>query len=507
MVGIDSSFDSMPDENYASSYSCSTYREASSPLHHNLSRVRLSVASQVLCRLLDVIHVEPKAAAGGSSRERVPPTWPSVRSGLGGVMIHQLHLEKFKGFRSLELATPELTALIGPNGTGKSSTFQALALLTQSLGRDHLESSGPTVLGDFSDFTYHPPQQSSGPLAPKTITFRLTFDAQIPCPGQTTTLIDYTVGFSPAGLAVHGVRIPNPDGSVLYEDALELDQGTRTKRIDFGTYSLDFQLARNVVGSPVHVSSSSGHVPPGRIDDWHAFWANFSVPLSEVYFVPAVRGFEVQAYQQLPSSPTEKDLTHFRTLSHRARAIITLFLHHPEIERKVSEWLSLVTERTAGRSGAPEFHWFVQTSDRGRSFNVIHDGAGTNQLIHLLTQVVLAPEGSTLCIDEPEIHLHPKAQSRLVALLVSIALSEKKQILFSTHSEYIVMGLATAVAEQKLKADQVSIYSFGRDDGEIIYEKLRLTDHGQIVGGLKDFFQAEVEQTQRFMSALAKERQ
>ena len=57
-------------------------------------------------------------------------------------MITSITLENFKCFRKLEVNPRLITVFIGPNGTGKSSVLQALALLKQSVGANSIRHQG-----------------------------------------------------------------------------------------------------------------------------------------------------------------------------------------------------------------------------------------------------------------------------------------------------------------------------------------------------------------------------
>ena len=68
-------------------------------------------------------------------------------------------------------------------------------------------------------------------------------------------------------------------------------------------------------------------------------------------------------------------------------------------------------------------------------------GSGVEIVMTLLLLRTLASEeggGIVYLLDEPELHLHPKAQQKLVELL--LAESKSKQIIMSTHSPYIIKG-------------------------------------------------------------------
>jgi predicted ATPase len=105
-------------------------------------------------------------------------------------------------------------------------------------------------------------------------------------------------------------------------------------------------------------------------------------------------------------------------------------------------------------------------------------------------------------IEEPEIHLHPKAQAELASVLAEVALEEDKQVIMTTHSEHITGRLLTLVAEGTLTPDDVAIYAFEKDEaGECSAKSLGITDDGRIQGSIADFFEANLEEMNRFVKA------
>lgn len=73
---------------------------------------------------------------------------------------------------------------------------------------------------------------------------------------------------------------------------------------------------------------------------------------------------------------------------------------------------------------------------------------------------------------------------------MGIANTETQQFILTTHSEHILMGLLTAVAEGKLEADDLAVYYFTRKGDTAKAERLEVTSNGQIHGGLKGFLRS-----------------
>lgn len=66
-------------------------------------------------------------------------------------------------------------------------------------------------------------------------------------------------------------------------------------------------------------------------------------------------------------------------------------------------------------------------------------GTGYIQLIQIFCYILLFSPG-ILLIDEPDIHLHPDVQERLVGELIKVARERGMRIVLSTHSPFIVRG-------------------------------------------------------------------
>ena len=67
----------------------------------------------------------------------------------------------------------------------------------------------------------------------------------------------------------------------------------------------------------------------------------------------------------------------------------------------------------------------------------------------VLAQCYYAPEGSILILEQPEAHLHPKAQSELADVLIDVVKNRNIQIILESHSEHLLLRLMRRIAEEE----------------------------------------------------------
>ena len=77
-------------------------------------------------------------------------------------------------------------------------------------------------------------------------------------------------------------------------------------------------------------------------------------------------------------------------------------------------------------------------------------GFGVSQVLPVLVQCFYANHGSTLILEQPDIHLHPSAQAGLADLFIAAKKSPGVQILFESHSEHLLRRLQRRIAEEKV---------------------------------------------------------
>lgn len=88
--------------------------------------------------------------------------------------------------------------------------------------------------------------------------------------------------------------------------------------------------------------------------------------------------------------------------------------------------------------------------------DLCNTGFGNSQILPILVQGLLAPAGSLLIIEDPEVHMHPAVQSAMTDFFIAMA-KEGKNIIIETHSDHIVTRIRRRVIETPTIKDMIRI--------------------------------------------------
>jgi predicted ATPase len=119
-------------------------------------------------------------------------------------------------------------------------------------------------------------------------------------------------------------------------------------------------------------------------------------------------------------------------------------------------------------------------------------GFGVSQVLPVLVLCYYAAEGSTLIIEQPELHLHPAAQSELADVLIDVVKNRRMQVIVESHSEHLLRRLQRRIAEEQFPAHDAALYFCEMENGASKATPLEITQEGFIKNWPKDFFGDEM---------------
>ena len=119
--------------------------------------------------------------------------------------------------------------------------------------------------------------------------------------------------------------------------------------------------------------------------------------------------------------------------------------------------------------GSQNFQVMIRDQNHDVTTNSTNIGFGISYALPILVGTLLADKDSWVVVENPEAHIHAKAQSNMGYFLGMMAAAGLR-IVVETHSEHVVNGVRrAAVVGKRLQAEDVNIYFFkGKSESELI---------------------------------------
>jgi len=179
------------------------------------------------------------------------------------------------------------------------------------------------------------------------------------------------------------------------------------------------------------------------------------------------------------------------------------------VEGRVAEWLQhmglidsfVLKPITENRK---DYELRVTTGGEGAEVYITDVGFGVSQILPVLVLCYYVDEGSTVLLEQPEIHLHPLVQAVLADVLIDVVKNRSVQIIVESHSEHLLARLQRRIAEEVLSRDKAALYFCRIEGGESRIERLHLDLFGNITNWPTGFLGDEMGDRAAMMEAMAK---
>ena len=135
--------------------------------------------------------------------------------------------------------------------------------------------------------------------------------------------------------------------------------------------------------------------------------------------------------------------------------------------------------------------------------NVADVGFGVSQVLPVLVALRAADRGQLVYLEEPEIHLHPRAQTKLAGILAGAA-KRGVRVVAETHSTLLLTAIQTLVAKGELSPDLVKLHWFQRDpkSGITKVTSANLDENGAFGDWPEDFDEVALDAEGAYLDAV-----
>ena len=144
-----------------------------------------------------------------------------------------------------------------------------------------------------------------------------------------------------------------------------------------------------------------------------------------------------------------------------------------------------------------------QPKSAGDLVNIADVGFGVSQVLPVLVALLIAEPEQLVYLEQPELHLHPKAQYALAKILAETA-RRGVRLVVETHSALLLLMVQTLVAEGNLDPELVKLHWFSRSDenGMTSIQSADLDENGAFGDWAEDFGDIELMAEGAYLDAV-----
>jgi len=414
--------------------------------------------------------------------------------------ITQISVSGFKSInREQSIEIRPLTILAGANSSGKSSIMQPLLLMKQTLEASY--DPGPLLLdGPNVRFTSLNQLLTKKPNQANALQVDVSY-------GQESLTIVFKKE-PDKGLNIERMTITSNEITTYLHPEMTQDQ------------IMSFMLAReNVSLGFLREGNFEGNVDRGRcflVLDFtnksnHGLvrisWSDLAEKvIQRIIHLPGLRGNPERTYPLTSVGPNFPG-----TFENYAASVIAQWQSEKEkgkIEKlsRDFERLGLTWKVTARAINDTQVEIQVgrlpRATKSARDLVSIADvGLGISQTLPVLVALIVAEPGQLVYLEQPELHLHPRAQTALAQILADAA-RRGVRVVAETHSSLLILGIQTLVAEGQLSPELVKLHWFKRTgDGSTEVQSADLDETGAFGEWPEDFAEVALQAESRYLDA------
>jgi len=357
-------------------------------------------------------------------------------------MISKLKLRNIKCFDSVEFRLSNLTVFCGANSAGKSTAIQSLLLLRQNYNSNKLASGKLNLVGEYFSV------------------------------GHVRDLISH----SPAG-----------DSLSISIDGLDFVSDLR--KAQAGEYYVNFDQTPNL--DHKFFTEDFNYLSAYRLSPQNSYDTKFDSDNLDfgIYGQYAIAALVRYGDKPAPNQKLAKKICASTPDAAGEEKAVSLSVAFKEAMKLISSEFDIVASSHLSLDKVSNTFSAGATANQVRPVNT---GFGISNVVPIVLAALCTREDGCLIVENPEVHLHPSAQSSLASLLALTATCGV-QVILETHSDHVVNGIRVFAKENSL------------DRGFVTVNSVRATRAGRVVteiiiesdGGLSDVDEGFFDQAEK----------
>ena len=442
---------------------------------------------------------------------------------LTGLQI--FNLKSLKKTQNLDIKP--ITFLVGPNSSGKSSFFQSILLLRQTI-RNKDQKSALVLqdyidLGSFKDIVWNHDLKNA--IKIKLSDSRNNFEIEFGFQKENESIFvkrfrnfgvygekeygfnfDYEV-FEKGGkffLKIFNYKfLTNIKFEVKFSKFYKIDQEELMKEIITKNRKRlkNLDVFRDIEDDKSGKKDSRNKSKKDKefeiliqAVDLNSFIMNQTLQieklLNDIFHIGPLRREPQRVYTASGAFPSE--------VGKYGEWVVDELISDDKTRKKVKKWLKdfcIASDFKVQelRKGSKRYEIIIKEFNTGIWTNLADIGFGASQILPIIVEGFITKD-STILIEQPEIHLHPKAQATMGDLLLDIAKKNKNAIVVETHSDLIISRLCTRIAQGEFPNTDVAIYFFNPTENGTEIIDISVNKNGQFQNFPKGFFEERYEE-------------
>lgn len=409
-------------------------------------------------------------------------------------MLH-IYMNNFRGFSDTLIPLRQCTFLVGENSTGKSSVLKLIHIFASqqfSWSPEYaLQEDGE--LGGFADIVSAWAGDNSffeiGLIetheATEKVEAKASFSIYRFVSNKGTPILSRYIEFSGKTLTrilfekrTTKYKIETID--VVLSDVEKVKDLFRKSRLTINESSDGYVAFPKQIPNrpPVPIAMSIiKAVAKGEEVVGSAFQAEIGETINLAWIAP-IRTKPKRFYDGLmrPFSPEGDHTPYLLRRQLKARNVSASFAEKLQAFGIASGLFEGISAHSFGSDSQSPFEIKIKFS--GASLNINNVGYGVSQALPLVVEFIARTKGRVFAVQQPEVHLHPKAQAAFGDLIYEVIVDRNHSFVLETHSDYLIDRFRLNMRKSK-KSTDAQVLFFERDSSGNKVTELRLGDDGK----------------------------